>query len=106
MVQVMTTTRKMHFVAFLLAGPTAHHHGAWRHPEADLGVFTPQWQEHIARILQQGKFDSLFFADILRLYDLFGGSFPSTLPCGGQMGLLDPIPLLSIMSRATTHIGL
>jgi hypothetical protein len=27
---------KMHFVAFLLAGPTAHHHDAWRHPEADL----------------------------------------------------------------------
>ena len=63
--------RKMHFVAFLLAGPTAHHHGAWRHPEADLGVFTPQWHEHIARVLEAGKFDSLFFADILGLYDLY-----------------------------------
>jgi FMN-dependent oxidoreductase (nitrilotriacetate monooxygenase family) len=102
----VTTSRKMHLVAFLLAGPTAHHHGAWRHPEADLGVFTPQWHEHIARVLEQGKFDSLFFADILGLYDLFGGSFASILRCGGQMGLLDPIPLLSIMSRATSHIGL
>jgi FMN-dependent oxidoreductase (nitrilotriacetate monooxygenase family) len=96
----------MHLVAFLAAGPTAHHHGAWRHPEADLGVFTPQWHEHIARVLEQGKFDSLFFVDILGLYDLFGGSFASILRCGGQMGLLDPIPLLSIMSRVTTHIGL
>jgi len=96
----------MHLVAFLLAGPTAHHHGAWRHPEADLGVFTPQWHEHIARVLEQGKFDSLFFADILGLYDLFGGNFASILRCGGQMGLLDPIPLLSIMSRVTSHIGL
>ncbi len=96
----------MHLVAFLMAGPTAHHHGAWRHPEADLGVFTPQWHEHIARVLEQGKFDSLFFADILGLYDLFGGSFASSLRCGGQMGLLDPIPLLSIMSRVTSHIGL
>jgi FMN-dependent oxidoreductase (nitrilotriacetate monooxygenase family) len=102
----MTTSRQMHLVAFLLAGPTAHHHGAWRHPEADLGVFTPQWHEHIARVLEQGKFDSLFFADILGLYDLFGGHFATILRCGGQMGLLDPIPLLSIMSRVTRNIGL
>ncbi len=96
----------MHFVAFLLAGPTAHHHGAWRHPEADLGVFTPQWHEHIARVLEQGKFDSLFFADILGLYDLYGSSFATILRYGGQMGLLDPIPLLAIMARATSRIGL
>jgi FMN-dependent oxidoreductase (nitrilotriacetate monooxygenase family) len=102
----VTPDRRMHLVAFLLAGPTAHHHGAWRHPEADLGVFTPQWHEHIARVLEQGKFDSLFFADILGLYDLFGGNFNAILRGGGQMGLLDPIPLLSIMARATSHIGL
>jgi FMN-dependent oxidoreductase (nitrilotriacetate monooxygenase family) len=102
----MTADRKMHMVAFLLAGPTAHHHGAWRHPEADLGVFTPQYHEHIARVLEGGKFDSLFFADILGLHDLFRGSFATTLRGGGQMGLLDPIPLLSMMSRVTSHIGL
>ena len=100
------TRRKMHFVAFLLAGPTAHHHGAWRHPEADLGVFTPQWHEHIARVLEAGKFDSLFFADILGLYDLYGSNFATILRHGGQMGLLDPIPLLAIMARATSRIGL
>jgi FMN-dependent oxidoreductase (nitrilotriacetate monooxygenase family) len=57
-------------------------------------------------VLELGKFDSLFFADILGLYDLYGGSFATILRRGGQMGLLDPIPLLSIMSRATTRIGL
>jgi FMN-dependent oxidoreductase (nitrilotriacetate monooxygenase family) len=102
----MPEPRRMHLVAYLLAGPTAHHHGAWRHPEADLAVFTPQWHEHIARVLEAGKFDSLFFADILGLYDLYGGSFASILRCGGQMGLLDPMPLLAIMSRVTSHIGL
>jgi FMN-dependent oxidoreductase (nitrilotriacetate monooxygenase family) len=98
--------RRMHLVAFLLAGPTAHHHGAWRHPEADNGFLTPEWHEHIARVLEHGKFDSLFFADILGLYDLYGGSFATILERGGQMGLLDPIPLLSIMARVTRHIGL
>ena len=102
----MTRRDRMHLVAYLLAGPTAHHHGAWRHPEADNGFLTPEWHEHIARVLEQGKFDSLFFADILGLYDLYGGSFATILGRGGQMGLLDPIPLLSIMSRVTRHIGL
>jgi FMN-dependent oxidoreductase (nitrilotriacetate monooxygenase family) len=98
--------RRMHLVGFLLAGPTAHHHGAWRHPEADNGFLTPEWHEHIARVLEHGRFDSLFFADILGLYDLYGGSFATILGRGGQMGLLDPIPLLSIMARVTRHIGL
>jgi FMN-dependent oxidoreductase (nitrilotriacetate monooxygenase family) len=98
--------RKMHLVAFLLAGPTAHHHGAWRHPEADNGFLAPEWHEHIARVLEQGRFDSLFFADILGLYDLYGGNFATILGRGGQMGLLDPIPLLSIMARVTRHVGL
>jgi alkanesulfonate monooxygenase SsuD/methylene tetrahydromethanopterin reductase-like flavin-dependent oxidoreductase (luciferase family) len=96
----------MHLVASLLAGPTAHNNGAWQHPEADLGVFSPQWHEHIARVLEAGKFDSLFIADILGLYDRYGGSFASILRCGGQMGLLDPMPLLAIMSRVISHIGL
>ena len=99
-------SRHMHLVAFLMAGPTAHHHGAWRHPEADLGMFTPEWYEHIARILEAGKFDSLFFADILGLYDLYGGGFDTIVRQGGQMGMLDPLPLLSIMARATRRIGL
>jgi FMN-dependent oxidoreductase (nitrilotriacetate monooxygenase family) len=101
-----TTGRRMHLVAFLKAGPTAHHNGAWRHPEADLNIFAPPWYEHIARVLEQGRFDSLFFADTLGLYDLFGGSFATILRHGGQMGFLDPIPLLSIISRVTSHIGL
>jgi len=76
--------RKMHLVAFLLAGPTAHHHGAWRHPEADNGFLAPEWHEHIARVLEQGRFDSLFFADILGLYDLYGGNFATILGRGAR----------------------
>ena len=29
----MGKTRKMRLVAFLKTGPTAHHHGMWRHPD-------------------------------------------------------------------------
>jgi FMN-dependent oxidoreductase (nitrilotriacetate monooxygenase family) len=98
--------RKMHLMAFLLAGPTSHHHGMWRHPETENAFLDPASWEHIARVLEQGCFDSVFFADIMAFYDFFGGTHDVLLGRGGQMGLLDPIPLLSVMARATRHIGL
>jgi FMN-dependent oxidoreductase (nitrilotriacetate monooxygenase family) len=100
------TPRKMHLMAFLLAGPTSHHHGMWRHPETENAFLDPASYEHVARVLEQGCFDSLFFADILAFYDFLGGSFETVIGRGGQMGLLDPLPLLAVMARATRHIGL
>ena len=63
--------RQMHLVAFLMTGPSCHHHGAWRHPDSDIDdILSPERYEHIARVLEAGCFDALFFADILGLYDL------------------------------------
>lgn len=101
-----TTSRQMHLVAFLLAGPTSHHHGMWRHPETRNAYFDPETYEHIARVLEEGRFDSLFFADILGISDYYNGSYDTLLGKGGQLGLLDPIPLLTLMARVTKHIGL
>jgi len=51
-------------------------------------------------------FDALFFADILALMDFYKGSYETVLSRGGQMGLLDPMPMLAQMARVTRHIGL
>lgn len=99
-------TRQMHLVAFLFAGPTSHHHGMWRHPETQNAFLDPATYEHIARVLEQGRFDSVFFADVLGISDYYNGSYDTMLGKGGQMGLLDPVPLLTLMARATRHIGL
>jgi hypothetical protein len=85
--------RKMHLVAFLLSGPTSHHHGMWRHPGADHRFLEPDYYEHVARVLEPGKFDALFFADVLALPSFYKGNFDTMLGLGGQMGLLDPLPL-------------
>ncbi len=103
----MGSKRTMHLVAFLMTGPTCHHHGAWRHPESDVeDMLDPARYEHIARVLEAGCFDSLFFADILGLYDLYGSSFATMVRRGGQLCLLDPAVLLPIMARVTRRIGL
>ena len=94
-------------MAFLMTGPTCHHHGAWRHPESDVAdLLSPTRYEHIARVLEAGKFDSLFFADILGLYDLYNGSFDTMVGRGGQVCLLDPAVVLPMMARVTSRIGL
>jgi FMN-dependent oxidoreductase (nitrilotriacetate monooxygenase family) len=99
--------RQMHLVAFLMTGPTCHHHGAWRHPESDIDdILSPSRYEHIARVLEAGKFDSLFFADILGLYDLYDSKFDTMVGRGGQVCLLDPATVLPMMARVTSHIGL
>ena len=103
----MSAQRQMHLIAFLMTGPTCHHHGAWRHPESAVDdLLQPERYEHIARVLEAGMFDGLFFADILGLYDLYDGKFDTVVGRGGQVCLLDPAVVLPMMARVTRHIGL
>jgi len=90
----------MHLVAMLMAGPTYHHHGMWRHPETQNHFLDPVWWERVARTLEEGFFDAFFFAD--------GQTFVSEtlLAKGGQLSLIDPVPLVAMMARATSKIGI
>jgi FMN-dependent oxidoreductase (nitrilotriacetate monooxygenase family) len=99
--------RQMHLVGYLIAGPTWHNNGAWRHPESDADLaLDPQRYERIAEILEAGKFDALFFVDVLTLFDSYQGSFAGQVAGPGQMFYLDPMLLLAAMARKTRHIGL
>lgn len=99
--------RQMHLIGYVLAGPTWHHYGSWRHPEADgLDMLDPARYEDIARILEHGKFDGLFFVDFLMLFDSYAGGYRTNLKEGGQQCMMDPMQLLSAMARVTSHIGL
>lgn len=99
--------REMHLVAYLKTGPTANHMGAWRHPDAVLDdVLMPQRYEHLARVLEAGCFDGCFFADGLGLHDIYKGGFQTRLELGGQISFLDPMMVLPLMARATTHLGI
>jgi len=99
--------RNMHFVGFVIAGPTWHHYGSWRHPESDgLDALDPARYEEIARTLERGKFDGLFFVDYMMLFDTFGGGFRTNLREAGQQCMLEPTQLLAAMARVTSKIGL
>jgi FMN-dependent oxidoreductase (nitrilotriacetate monooxygenase family) len=103
----MTAKRRMNLVAYLKTGPTANHPGGWRHPEADLhDIFEPTRYEHLARVLENARFDAGFFADTFGLPDLHRGGYETYLGLGGQITYLDPMAVLPLMARVTSHVGL
>ncbi len=103
----MAIKRRMHLVAYLKTGPTANDPGAWRHPASDLNdIFEPTRYEHIARVLEDARFDACFFADTFGLPDIHGNDFKVYLGLGGQISYLDPLSILPLMARVTTRLGL
>ena len=103
----MASKRRMHLVAYLKTGPTANHAGGWRHPAADLDdIFEPERYEHLARVLEDAKFDCGFFADTFGIPDLHGGHFRTYVQLGGQISYLDPLAVLPLMARVTSRLGL
>jgi len=103
----MPKTRQLQLIAFLKTGPTFHHHGGWRHPEAPLDdMLQPERYEHVGRVLEQGLFTACFFEDLAGIYDSFDGIFDTILGRGGQLNLLDPLMVLPYVARATSRLGL
>ena len=49
--------------------------GLWTHPRDRTADYNrlPYWT-HLARTLERGRFDGLFLADVLGVYDVFGNS--------------------------------
>ncbi|WP_246731856.1 LLM class flavin-dependent oxidoreductase [Methylocapsa sp. S129] len=97
----------MHLIAYLKTGPTAQHTGGWRHPESRLDdILDASRYEHIARVLEDAKFDGCFFADLFGLYDIHDGSYDAYVRGGGQISFLDPTVVLPVMAAATRNLGL
>ncbi|PZR12961.1 MAG: LLM class flavin-dependent oxidoreductase [Azospirillum brasilense] len=105
--RALQTRRQMHLIAYSKTGPTARHVGGWRHPESTLDDFLkPSRYAQYARTLEDAKFDGCFFADLIGVYDIYGGSYETYIRNGGQISYLDPMTVLPIMAEATRNLGL
>ncbi len=80
--------------------------GLWAHPRdrstsyTDLGYWTG-----LAKTLERGRFDGIFLADVLGVYDVYGGSPDAALRHAVQVPVNDPLLLIPAMAAATEHLG-
>ena len=70
----MATSKTMHLCGFLIAGPVVHSHAVWRNPAHKTDFLGLAHYADIARTLERGRFDFLFFADRLAIADRYGAS--------------------------------
>lgn len=92
--------------AFEMLTPVHQSPGLWRHPESRAAEFASPayWTEHAKR-LEDAGFNSVFFADVLGVYDVYGGNAEATIKGGVQYPLLDPVVAVPAMAAATSTLG-
>jgi len=100
----MAESELIHLVADL---SLIHTNGKWRYPGswANYAPYgSPDLYLDLARLLEHGKFDGAFFADVAGT-PLFEGSTDSTVEWGVAWPRHDPLPLAIAMSGVTRHLG-
>jgi FMN-dependent oxidoreductase (nitrilotriacetate monooxygenase family) len=100
------TKREMALVGFMQAGNATVYSGSWRHPATEHGFLTAGYYEKLARTLEQGCFDLMFFDDRLAMPGIYGGSVAEAVRTGARPVKLDLSVVLGICAAATSRIGL
>lgn len=99
-------TKQIRFNAFEMNCIAHQSPGLWRHPQdrsteyKDLDYWTD-----LARILERGKFDGVFIADVLGIYDVYHQSAEHALTGAVQVPVNDPLQIVPAMAAVTQHLG-
>ena len=99
--------RIMHLNAFLIHSPMNHTVGSWTHPASTVGSSFAQpelWQD-IAKTLERGKFDAIFFADQLATYGNYRARTDEALIHAVQFPVHDPVLLVPMLAAVTEKLG-
>jgi len=99
--------KPLHFAAFVM-NTTGHIiQGTWRRPQARQTDFNSldHWVD-LAKTLERGRFDAIFFADVVGLYAPYRGDERKYFEAGLQVPSNDPSVLASAIAYATEHLGI
>jgi long-chain alkane monooxygenase len=93
--------------AFDMNTPTHLVSGTWRHPDSQAWRYKDlKYWTDLARVLERGRIDGLFIADVLGVYDVYGGTPDAALRGGVQVPVNDPMMLVSALALVTEHLGI
>ncbi len=80
--------------------------GLWTHPRDRAATYnTLGYWTDLARLLERGKIDALFLADVLGIYDVFRGTPDAALSGAVQVPVNDPLMLVPAMAAVTENLG-
>ena len=80
--------------------------GLWAHPRDRSWQYKDlEYWVDLARLLERGKFDGLFIADVLGIYDVLNGSGDAAIRQATQVPVNDPLALITPMALVTEHLG-
>ncbi len=79
--------------------------GLWTHPDDRADTYnTLEYWTGLARILERGRFDALFLADVLGIYDVYKNSPRTALANAVQVPVNDPLMPISAMALVSQHL--
>ena len=98
--------REIRFNAFDMNCVGHQSPGLWAHPRDRSWQYKDleYWVE-LAQLLERGKFDGLFIADVLGVYDVYRGNLDAALRHSTQLPVNDPLQLVPVMALVTQHLG-
>lgn len=104
----MSTPRsdRMTLVAFMQASNVSVYSGSWRYPSLAPDYLNLRYYQRIARTLEDGCFDLMFFDDRLAMPAIYGNSVADAVKYGARPIKLDLTAVLGAAAAATEHLGL
>ena len=98
--------RELRLNAFAMNCVGHQSQGLWRHPRDRSAEYwrLNHWVE-LARLLERGNFDGLFLADVVGVYDVYGGSPDTALREAVQVPTNDPLLIIPPMAQVTENLA-
>jgi long-chain alkane monooxygenase len=100
--------KHIHLISFQINSPMNHTVNSWAHPTDNrLNALSDMslWID-MAKTLERGIFDALFFADTPGVFDRYKDRMDEALRYGVCWPSMDPVTLLGAIAGATEHLGL
>ncbi|MCF7551650.1 NtaA/DmoA family FMN-dependent monooxygenase [Pseudonocardia sp. WMMC193] len=95
------------FNAFTMNVPSHIYHGLWRRPDTTQAHFNElQTWVDLCTTLERGKFDGIFFADILGIDPAYGGEWDAYIEEGMHFPCHDAAALCGALIGVTENLGL
>lgn len=99
-------SREIRFNAFDMNCVGHIQQGLWTHPrdQSTRHGEIQYWMDYAKR-LEAGLFDGMFFADVVGVYDVYGGNADAALRSAAQVPVNDPTLIIPAMAAVTRHLG-